>query len=214
MRLALILPVFLLSGCSLLGSVIDDRSEDYLTAEPVPATQVPDGMAPLATQPAYPIPELPVQPQKPTSFDVPRPAPLLDEADKDGTSLAQYQAADVNPRLDRDGAGTLILRLDIGYAQSWAEVTEALAASDLKLIDLNRSTGTYFLEIVPPAEDEEQGFWSSLFGADEPEAQVYWLKMNRAHSGVYLSLLTESDALAEAGLTESVLTEILRQLES
>ncbi|GGY43693.1 hypothetical protein GCM10011297_15690 [Bacterioplanes sanyensis] len=214
MRLALILPVFLLGGCSLLGSVVNDRSEGYLTAEPIADTQVPEGMAPLATQPAYSIPALPVKPERPTSFEVPRPAPLLEESTNDSASLAQYQAADVNPRLDRDGAGTLILRLDIGYAQSWAEVTEALAASDLKLLDLNRSTGTYFLEIVPPADAQEQGFWASLFGPDEPEPQVYWLKMNRAHSGVYLSLLTESDALAEADLTESVLTEILRQLES
>ncbi|ASP39469.1 hypothetical protein CHH28_12645 [Bacterioplanes sanyensis] len=216
MRIAVVISALWLSGCStLFGDSFRDRSEDYLTTEPVASTTTPEGMTPLVYDDALAIPELPVVPERPDSFTVPRPAPLdVDDNDTDSASLAEYRSEALNPRLDQDGAGTQILRLDSGYAQSWASVTEAISASDLKLMDLNRSTGTFFLQITPEVDESKQGFWSPLFGNDEPEAQVFLLKMNRAHSGVYLSLLTDNDNLADEALTQSVLSEVLRQLES
>lgn len=218
MRALLYTTLLCLSGCStLFGDTFSDRSDDYLQARPTPDTQVPEGSKPLAVQDTMPIPELAVVPAAPAHFEVPRPAPLLDEddSDSDSASLTQYQSEALNPRLDQDGAGTQILRLDSGYAQSWARVTEAIAATDLTLTDLNRSTGTFFLELEVADTESEQGFWSSLFNRRaENEIKVYLLKMNRAHSGVYLSLLTDSDNLAGTEVTNNVLSEILRQLQS
>lgn len=208
-RTLMLLAVLMASGCSLLP---DDNAMAYLDAEEQPETQVPAGSTPLNTAQAYPIPELPVTPAKPTEFEVPMPAAYREEQGEDVATLTEYQATDANARLEQDGAGTLILRLDGNYANNWARVTEALAASSLKMTDLNRSTGTYYLEVVTRAADENLSWWGRLWGNDEPEVAVYMLKMNRARNGVYLSLLTDADTLADEALTRDVLEEIKRQL--
>jgi len=208
-RIVTLSGVMLMTACSLLP---DDNGMAYLQAKEAAPTKVPAGMK-LATKDAYQIPDLPVQPAKPKSFEVPMPAAYQEDSNADDvSSLAEYQSTDSNARLERDGAGTLILRLDGGYANNWANVTEALAQSPLKLTDLNRSTGTYYLEILTREEDKDRSWWSRLWGDSEPELAVYMLKMNRARNGVYLSLLTDADTLAEEALTKDVLEEIQRQL--
>lgn len=201
--------VLLLSACSLLP---DDHGMAYLDAEEQPESKVPAGMT-LNTFETYPIPELPVVPPAPDAFEVPMPSPYQEEAGESSVaSLTEYQSTDSNPRLERDGAGTLILRLDGGFANNWAKVTEALARSPLKLNDLNRSTGSYYLEMLTREDEEDRSWWDRLWGESEPVLAVYILKMNRARNGVYLSLLKDDDNLADETLTKDVLEEIKRQL--
>lgn len=198
------------AACSLLP---DDQAMAYLQAEEQPLTRVPAGTE-LAVQDAYPIPTLAQQQQRPGSFEVPRPAPYIEDNDADAvTSLNEYSSGAINARMDKDGAGSAILRLDGSYASNWAAVTEAIAASDLRLSDLNRSTGTYYLEMQTVVPAEERGWWASLWGSDEIISETYLLKMNRARNGVYLSLLTDADTLADESLTLDVLKQIKSKLE-
>ncbi len=209
-RLIALVAVLWQTGCSLLP---DDRAMNYLQAEEQPATRTPVGMT-LATSQAYPIPVLPQQPEKPTQFEVPRPAPYVPESGGETvSSLSEYQNTGLNPRLEHDGAGTLILRLDGSFAADWAAVTEALSRSELKLSDLNRSTGTYYLAMKTRVPEEELGWWDRMWGNEEVITTTYLLKMNRARNGVYLSLLTDADTLAEEDLTKQILNEIKRQLD-
>lgn len=204
----------LLGGCSWLG--FDDLADDYLTQETYPVITNPEGEPPLPFRDANPIPELAVVPQRPEKFETPRPLALVttEQDDVGVTSLAQYRSDSLNPRLDKDGAGTQILRLDLGFAASWAAVTEAVAASDLKLIDLNRSTGTYYLEVEKSDVEDNRSWWDKLWGEELITSATYLLKMSRSRQGVYLSLLTDADTLAEADVTEAVLKSIESQLES
>lgn len=204
----------LLTGCSWLG--FDDIADDYLTQETYPIINNPEGEPPLPFRDANPIPPLAVVPERPDKFQTPRPLALVEvEQDDVGvTSLAQYRSESLNPRLDVDGAGTQILRLDLGFAASWAAVTEALSASDLKLIDLNRSTGTYFLEVEKRDVEDDRSWWDKLWGEELITTATYLLKMNRSRQGVYLSLLTDADTLAESDVTEAVLKSIELQLKS
>ncbi|WP_430462024.1 outer membrane protein assembly factor BamC [Thalassolituus sp. LLYu03] len=207
-----LLPVLcaLASACSLLP---DDQAMAYLQADEQAATQSVDGIQ-LTTSDAYPIPDLPGNPAKPNEFEVPRPAPFVGEEEAETvTSLSEFRNGAVNPRLEKDGAGSLILRLDGSYASNWAVVTEALGKTALKLTDLNRSTGTYYLEMKTVTRKEDCGWWASLWGCDEFRTEAYLLKMNRARNGVYLSLLTDADTLAEEALTADVLNEIKAKLE-
>lgn len=213
MRILLLVAVITLSGCSLFGDRFRDRAMDYLSSEEQPATQTPEGMQ-LAFVDRYVVPKLPVEPARPTSFSVPAPQPLnAEEAAADTVaSLVDYRKEALNPRLERDGAGTLILRLDGGFAQAWAEVTDAVAASSLKLLDLNRSTGTWYLEMKRAVAEQERGWWSRLWGTNKEVTETYLLKMSRARTGVYLSLLTDADTLADEALTDAVLNEIKTKL--
>ncbi len=212
MRILLLLPLVLVSGCSLFG--VRDRAMDYLQAEEQPAIRTPAGMV-LATSERYPIPALAVTPQRPDSFTVPTPQPLNIAAVQEDSvaSLSDYRNEALNPRLEKDGAGTLILRLDGGFAAAWAKVTDALAASSLKLSDLNRSTGTWYLQVEETVAESERGWWSRLWGSNKTATRTYLLKMSRARLGVYLSLLTDTDTLASEELTASLLNEIKTQLD-
>jgi len=211
MRVLLLAGVMFLSGCSLFG--ISDRAMDYLQAQEQPQTRTADGK-PLPVSDRYVIPPLTVTPERPGSFTVPSPQPLVeDDAGENVATLNEYRAVAMNPRLEKDGAGTLILRLDGGFAAAWAEVTDALAASDLKMTDLNRSTGTWYLAMELPVAEENRGWWSRLWGSDKTEVRTYLLKMSRARLGVYLSLLTDADSLADETLTAQVLNEIKVQLD-
>ena len=204
----------LASGCSLFGDTFDDRAENYLTLEPQPMIRLTDDSDKLQFRDANVIPALAVEPQRPESFETPRPQVFIAEDNDEAvvTSLAQYRSEALNPRLDRDGAGTEILRLDLGFAASWAAVTEAIAGSDLKLTDLNRSTGTYYLELQKTEVVDERSWWDKLWGEELVTTATYLLKMNRSRQGVYLSLLTDADNLAEAEQTARVLKEVENQL--
>lgn len=215
MRILLLPAVVMLSGCSwMFGDTFRDRAMDYLDAEEqAPTRTEPDTR--LVTSDAHAIPVLPVTPEKPSTYETPQPQPYI--ADEDETdsvaSLSEYRSEALNPRLDKDGAGTLILRIDGGFASAWAAVTEALSKSALKLTDLNRSTGTYYLEMQTRNETEELGWWDRFWGNDSVVTETYLLKMSRARQGVYLSLLTDADNLAGESLTADVLNEIKAQLE-
>lgn len=174
------------------------------------------GQAELPIQDSYAIPEI-VKPEvsairldEDGDYIVPQPAPIVVEDEQDLASLAQMQGEDLNPRLERDGAGTLVLRLDGQFGVAWTAVAEALAGSDYSLTDLNRSTGTYYITIFDPtAEKQDKSFWQWLTSSDELGADVdYLLKMNRSRLGVYLSLQKDLETLAEDMLSENFLTDL------
>lgn len=225
----LVMSTTFLSGCTFLfGDSFRDRGLDYQTNEAYPEMKQVEGQD-LLIQPAMPIPELSaanqvevVQVQKNNEdegtdeFEVPRPFPLVDDGVEDDSvaSLSDYQSNELNPRIEKDGAGTQVLRLDGRFIVAWAAVSDALARSQYLLTDLNRSVGTYYLEIPVASDEESSGFWSWLFGPDEPEAQVYLLKMNRSRLGVYLSLQQGIDELANEEITLEVLNSVKTLLES
>ncbi|MDO6682775.1 MULTISPECIES: outer membrane protein assembly factor BamC [unclassified Oceanobacter] len=218
MKYLLVVLVVAVSGCStIFGDRFRDRADDYLTTTENDEATTPDGQ-PLARRNALPIPELAVIPDRPNSFELPVPQALIiddnDSSSEQATSLNEYRSLDLNPRIEKDGSGSQILRLDGQFAYAWAAVTEAIAASDLNMTDLNRSVGTYYLEISRPQRDDERGWWARLWGS-EPEviAGTYLLKMNRARHGVYLSLLEDVDKLAGDDYALPVLNTIKQQLE-
>ncbi len=215
MRTFLLLPLVFISGCSwIFGDTFHNRALDYRQAEEAAATRLPDGIN-LSTYDRYPIPDEGKDGDLGEEFRVPVPVALelAEAADEQATTLSEYRSFALNPRLDRDGAGTEILSLDSSFAVSWARVADALTASSLKVSDLNRSLSVYYLDLPnPEAENDERSWWGKLWGKRiEPEV-TYELRMVRSGNGVYLTLLQDADTLADAGLTRTVLKEIYDQL--
>lgn len=221
-RAVFLLLVVNLSGCSaIFGDTFHDRAQGYLTSKPQDRMQPVAGQAELPIQDAYVIPEMTqpavsaIQLDEDGDFVVPKPQTLVVVAEEDdSTSLAELQEAILNPRLERDGAGTQVLRLNGHFALAWTSVAEALAASDYTLTDLNRSTGTYYITIFDPAaEQPEKSFWQWLTNSNELGAEVdYILKMNRSRLGVYLSLQKDLETLADDALAVSFLTDLQKIL--
>ncbi|MFY9178762.1 MAG: outer membrane protein assembly factor BamC, partial [Venatoribacter sp.] len=191
LRVLLIASLVLSAGCSWLQNTdYRDRSFDYLKAQEQPQTQAPEDLK-LQFADRYVIPDLDVVPPKPEKFVVPAPAPLSNLDDEDGSAtLSQYRAEELEPRLEHDGAGGLILRLNGSYAQAWSKVTDAIADSSIKMTDLNRSIGTWYIEIERIVKAEDRNWWARMWGKDKKVTETYMLKMNRARLGVYVSLIS------------------------
>lgn len=215
MRVLMIVLAGLTASCSwLFGDTFRDRSEGYLLAEEARPVLDTNGQ-PLVTSDAYPIPDLATDVENPTSFELPIPDRLVlnQTGSEQISTLSAYQSDALNPRLEKDGSGSDILRLDSSFANAWAVVTEAIAATRYKLSDLNRSIGSYYIEVERAGTEEDLGWWSRLVGSEpEPVVSTYILKMNRSGSGVYLSLQSDVDQLADQDLTHQVLSDLESQL--
>lgn len=221
-RAVFLLLVVNLTGCSaIFGDTFHDRAQGYLSSE----TQ--DNMQPLAGQPDLPIQDAYIIPTIETTsasaimldedgdFIVPSPQALvvIDE-EQESASLSEMDNDALNPRLERDGAGTQVLRLNGRFGIAWTSVAEGLAASDYTMTDLNRSTGTYYVTIFDPtAVQPEKSFWQWLTNSTELGVEVdYLLKMNRSRLGVYLSLQKDLETLADDALAVSFLTDLQKIL--
>lgn len=214
MRLGVLLVLTVaMSGCSWL---VYDRDNDYLKSEIQPVIVIPKDVADVNLTQQLPIPDARVQ-QKPLpeEFKVPRPTALViqDEPKENAASLAQLSQVKLESTLLKDGNGTPILRLNVEFARAWSELGEALKKADLNITDLNRSIGTYYIEIPQPDKTEEVGFWAGLFGA-EPETVMQQLqaKLNQARSGVYIAIHEDADNLASDEQAQSILERIQEQL--
>jgi outer membrane protein assembly factor BamC len=214
-----------LTGCStLFGDTFTDEAKGYQNAKVAPQMKQLDGKSALPIQDMLVIPLLGVNQQANTGsakedsdkeFIVPEPQQLLVlEEEQEVASLVQSQSEALNPRLERDGAGTQILRLDGRFDFAWAAIADALAKTDYTLSDLNRSTGTYYISIFDPtAEKKEKSFWAWLTNADELGENIdYLLKLHRSRIGVYLSLQSDVETLADDDLSMNVLSDIEKNL--
>ena len=207
--------VLMLSACSsLFGDTFRDRADDYLSHRPGTAMTLSNDQAGLPIRDALVIPGVVDSPLD-GEFVVPRPTPLPAlELAVDTTSLVEFQSEDLNPRLERDGAGTLVLRLNGRFAVVWNSVSEALGKASFVLRDLNRSTGTYYIALSRQAEaEDEPGFWTSLFSEPVASQADYLLKMHRSRQGVYMSLQNDLETLADEAVTDAVLAELKTLLD-
>lgn len=198
--------LFVLGGCSWL---VNDHDNDYLKSQIQPNIIIPKDVAILELKPQFPIPEV-ANAKLVDEFIVPRPRPLVIKEDVETASLVSDQTIKLETNLLKDGNGTPILRLNVEFPRAWAQLGEALNKADVKVSDLNRSIGTYYVELPDEsAEKLEQGFWAGLFGS-EPEMVMIALqvKLNRARSGVYIAIHEDLDNLADDKLAENLLARI------
>lgn len=220
-RAACLVLVVNLSGCSaIFGDTFHDRAQGYLSAKNQDRMQPVEGQAQLPIQDRYVIPEVTtsaasaIQLDEDGEFVVPSPQFLVVVEEDNSATLSEQQTVALNPRLERDGAGTQVLRLNGHFASAWTTVAEALAESEYTLTDLNRSTGTYYITIFDPtAERPEKSFWQWLTNSNELGVEVnYLLRMNRSRLGVYLSLQKDLEVLADDQLAVSFLTDLQKLL--
>lgn len=208
----------LVAGCGL----IPDHAMDYRDTTEQPTMSVPNHLA-MDFVDRYPVPPVNSNPafaNRPKDDDdnVPRPLAMPNVAEDNVASLrAQSLDSGMNPRLEKDGSGTLVLKLDGRFDRLWSTVTEAIADIDYNMIDLDRSIGTHYF-IIENVEGNANTtafgrWWRSLWLSDEETPEnMYLLKMNRAVGGVYLSLQKGTDELANPILTEDLLGRLKAQL--
>lgn len=129
---------------------------------------------------------------------------LLAERDFDAPSrVSLIEAAGSHP----------VLQLDTDFNRAWSSVGRALEASDIRVDDLDRSQGIYYVNLAEGAEnpDDEPGFFSRLFGggADKEEiearAERYQVRLGEADGTVRVTLVEDVDTPAPADVARRVL---------
>lgn len=213
-RFIAVLSLGALSGCSWL---FHDHAEDYVLAKETPEIQVPTELKQKPFQQILVIPDVPVAANDAASsgkFVVPRPEPLdIQDDDEAGASLADLKDKSLSPQISKDGNGTPVLRLGADFPQAWAALGDALNKADIKVSDLNRSIGTYYIEYQAQSSNKEKGFWARLWGSEDASITDYELKVNRARSGVYIALHIDSDTLADENIAQSLLQTLANKLQ-
>lgn len=211
MRLAVLLvSMFAMTGCSWL---FHDRTNDYLQSEIQVPIQIPKDVALLSIKPQLPIPSVANKTELPKEFVLPRPERLAMIEDKVDVSLSEVSNKQLETELVKDGNGTPILRLNVGFARAWSELGESIKKSSVRITDLNRSIGTYYIEVEDSDAVVEQGFWASLFGSEPEKVMLaYQVKLNQARSGVYIAIHLDQDNLADDDIAKTLLESIQKNI--
>lgn len=103
-----------------------------------------------------------------------------------------------------DGNGFPVLVLTMDMNRAWTAVGDVLERRRMKVTDLNRSLGVYYLKRGKHAanKDEDED--------DKEESDQYQLKLLRADEGVHVSVQLDDNTLAPAEEAQSLL-EIIKE---
>lgn len=103
--------------------------------------------------------------------------------------------------LDQDGAGNPVLNIHTDFNRAWAAVGQALVSADIRVDDLNRTAGVYYVNPQQSAETDKPGFFGRLFrrgSSAEAEVQRTQIRLtpvaNRVQVTVEDSITTSSDS--------------------
>lgn len=219
------------SGCGWLWGeegYFRDRSSDYLTARETAPMQLPADVQARPLDPLLPVPAAVPTPSADGEFEVPRPRPLrggeLARGDEPGgsVSLLADRSYDAPERvvLGRDGSGNPLLTLASDFDRAWSAVGRALQDADVRVDDINRSLGVYYINLAEGAQkpDEEPGFFARLLGgkkdAEEIEASAerYQVRLTSVGGSVQVSVDKGIDAVAPVDVARRVLELIQEHL--
>lgn len=153
------------TGCGWLygdEGIIRDRANEYLKAQTEPRMKIPEGVPPNSREQDYlSIPDLSQNAQQtlPAEFEVPAPPPLrVDQSDTpsgDQVSLNEMKTAAVDQanvadkysaELIQNEQQQMVLKLTGRFEEVWDDIGETLKVTETEVIDLNRSTGTYYVK--------------------------------------------------------------------
>jgi outer membrane protein assembly factor BamC len=112
--------------------------------------------------------------------------------------------------LTDDSSGNPLLLLGSDFGRAWSSVGRALEMADIRVDDLNRSTGIYYIDLGQPAQkaDADEGGWFGwLFGGSDDEeqsvdassiAQRYAVRLLQVGDSVQVAVLQGNSMAAPA----------------
>lgn len=124
--------------------------------------------------------------------------------------------------LGSDGSGNPRLTLETDFDRGWSAIGRALEAADVRVDDMNRSFGIYYINLAEGADKEgkKPGFFSRMFGGkpkdekgkDEGGAERYQVRVTSVGGSVQVTLEKGLDTVAPADVARRVLELIQKHL--
>lgn len=146
-------------------------------------------------------------------------ADLSSTAEHGSVSLLAARSYDAPNRvnLTSDGAGNPVLNLSTDFDRAWSSVGRALELGDVRVDDINRSLGVYYVNMAEGAKkpEEKKGFISGLFGSEPSQEEIdaradrYQVRLTTSANGeVQVSVEKDINTAAPADTAQRVLTLI------
>ncbi|MGH8354006.1 MAG: outer membrane protein assembly factor BamC [Pseudomonas sp.] len=158
-------------------------------------------------------------------------AALLDEmlaslarSAEQGGSVSLLAARDFDApsrvSLSEDGNGNPVLNLGTDFDRAWSSIGRALELGDVRVDDLNRSLGVYYINLAEKAEKkhEEPGFFGKLLGGapDKEEidarAERYQVRLTSVGDSVQVTVEKDLNTVAPADVARRILDLIQEHL--
>jgi len=106
-----------------------------------------------------------------------------------------------------------VLNLNTDLDRAWSAVGRALQQADVRVDDLNRSLGLYYIDLSQGASqpDRKPGFFARLFGSEpskeelEAKADRYHVRLTEVGGSVQVSVEKNIDTLAPEDVSRRVL---------
>jgi outer membrane protein assembly factor BamC len=134
-----------------------------------------------------------------------------------GASITSLAAAQAGPgaTLAKDGAGNPVLTMQSDFNRAWSAVGQALGQADIRIADLNRSAGVYYIDLAQAASRQDKpGFFGRLFGSDdeseEDTAQRSEVRLTAVGGSVQVTVDKSIDTAADP----RVATDVLERIQS
>ena len=122
--------------------------------------------------------------------------------------------------LSEDGTGNPVLSLGADFDRAWSGVGRSLEMADVRVDDMNRSLGIYYINLAETASkaNAEPGFFSKLFGSEpskeevEARAERYQVRLTPVGDSVQVSVEKDINTVAPADVARRVLDIIQNNL--
>lgn len=122
----------------------------------------------------------------------------------------------------KDGSGNPQLTLGASFDRAWSSVGRALEMADIRVDDLNRSLGVYYVNLAEGAEDKSQepGFFKRLFTSEDSQEEIdarakrFQVRLTTVGDVVQVTLDKDLNTVAPAEEAERVLQLIQQNLGS
>ncbi|WP_263141116.1 outer membrane protein assembly factor BamC [Pseudomonas sp. RIT-PI-AD] len=118
--------------------------------------------------------------------------------------------------LSEDGNGNPVLNLGADFDRAWSSVARALEQGDVRVDDLNRSLGVYYINLAERAEKkaDEPGFFGRLWGSKpsqeelDARAERYQVRLTKVGDSVQVSVEKDINTVAPDDVARRVLSLI------
>jgi outer membrane protein assembly factor BamC len=115
--------------------------------------------------------------------------------------------------LSEDGNGNPVLNLGADFDRAWSGIGRALEMGDVRIEDLNRSLGLYYINLAEGAvkKDEEPGLFSRMFGGEpskeeiDARAERYQVRLTSVGDSVQVTVEKDLNTVAPTDVARRVL---------
>ncbi|MET1078865.1 MAG: outer membrane protein assembly factor BamC [Pseudomonas sp.] len=151
-------------------------------------------------------------------------AALLDEmlanlarSAEQGGSVSLLAARDFDApsrvSLNEDGNGNPLLNLGADFDRAWSGIGRALEAGDVRIDDLNRTLGVYYINLAEGAKkpEEKPGLIGRVFGSEPDQEEIdaraerYQVRLTRVGDAVQVSVEKDLNTVAPADVARRIL---------